>query len=123
MEDHGHTCGHLAEIARLREQNARLRANVRTQQVALERKNRELDALHYVWCDGGCPRGVHRWHDDLILTEDLVKLAERNTKRLRNWYRAVQFRLALKNPGEWLRKYTLRAAARTDMGPRDDSAA
>ena len=26
----------------------------------LRLKNRDLDALHYVWCDGGCERGVHR---------------------------------------------------------------
>lgn len=53
-------------------------------QETLMRKNRELDALHYVWCDGGCDGGVHRWVDDEV-TEELVTRAERNTKRLRAW--------------------------------------
>lgn len=51
----------------------------------LHRKNLELDALHYVWCDGGCPGGTHRYTDDEI-TEEMVQLAERNTKRLRSWF-------------------------------------
>lgn len=58
----------------------------------LHRKNLELDALHMVWCDGGCVNGVHRWTDEPI-TEEIVALAERNTKRLRHWFDVVQFRL------------------------------
>lgn len=48
-------------------------------------RNLELDALHYVWCDGGCKGGVHRWSDGEV-TEELVQLAERNTARLRSWF-------------------------------------
>ena len=51
-------------------------------------RNLELDALHYVWCDGGCRGGVHRWPCEgrAEITEELVSLAERNTSRLRRWW-------------------------------------
>lgn len=91
-----------------------LRRNVREQQLVLERKNREMDALHYVWCDGGCPRGVHRWNDALI-TRELVEAAERNTRRLRRWYRTVEFRLTLPGAKEWQRRRWERTAAKTDL--------
>jgi hypothetical protein len=100
----------------------------------LKRKNRELDALHLVWCDGGCPGGVHRWQDEsAIITEELVKLAERNTRRLRTWYNGVKFRYETYGPeprdpahqfsgtdSEWHRQYAARAAAKTDLPARND---
>jgi hypothetical protein len=57
-------------------------------QESLEKKNRALDAMHYVWCDGGCPGGVHRYKDmkDIPLTEDIVRKAEYNVLRLRTWF-------------------------------------
>ena len=58
----------------------------------LHRKNLELDALHMVWCDGGCPSGVHRWSDAPV-TEEIVLAAERNTERLRRWFNTVKWRL------------------------------
>ena len=54
---------------------------------ALRAKNLALDALHYVWCDGGCIGGVHRYGEHPPLTEEIVAAAERNTKRLRSWLR------------------------------------
>lgn len=51
----------------------------------LREKNLALDALHYVWCRGGCPGGVHRY-SAAPLTEQHVLLAERNTLRLRRWW-------------------------------------
>ena len=57
----------------------------------LHRKNLELDALHFVWCDGGCPSGVHRF-DHGELTEEIVVEAERNTKRLRAWWLNAEFK-------------------------------
>lgn len=54
-------------------------------------KNKELDALHYVWCDGGCKLGAHRYHDEKV-TEDLVLIAERNTQRLRRWFENSEFK-------------------------------
>jgi len=52
---------------------------------SMEIKNRELDALHYVWCSGTCGGGVHRYDEmkHIELTEEIVKLAESNVKRLR----------------------------------------
>ncbi len=53
-------------------------------QEAQRERNRQLDAMHWVWCDGGCKGGVHRW-EPTELTEELVALAERNAARLRSW--------------------------------------
>lgn len=108
---------------------AALRVKVKQQAVeithlsrVLERKNRQLDALHLVWCDGACSGGVHRWQDsDVLVTEELVKLAERNTKRLRTWYDGVKFRYETwQTASEWHREYAARAAAKTDVPWRDD---
>lgn len=48
-------------------------------------RNLELDALHYVWCDGGCKYGAHRWTKE-ALTAETVRLAVRNTLRLVTWW-------------------------------------
>lgn len=82
----------LDELERLKDKN-RSQANVITDlKEVLERKNRDLDALHFVWCTGGCPGGVHRFDRDAILTEDVVLSAERNTTRLRKWYNSVKWK-------------------------------
>lgn len=124
------------ELAELRERCARQAGVIRQQQLAAERRNRDLDALHVVWCDGGCPSGVHRFQGgDVLVTEELVKAAERNTRRLRGWYEAVKFRYETYGPGpadpsrqfpgtasEWHRQRAERAAGRTDLMPRDTPA-
>lgn len=81
-------------IARLRTENVRLAEQVKTLKREVtqarqnnEERNRELDALHYIWCDGGCHGGAHRYcgrPDDI--TEEVVAAAERNTIRLRRWF-------------------------------------
>lgn len=68
-----------------------LRRQIRIMQESLERKNKELDALHHVWCDGGCKTGVHRWTENTV-TEEVVALAERNTARLRRWLENMKHR-------------------------------
>lgn len=78
----------------VRIENERLRARIATLQheltaarLSAERRNRDLDALHLVWCNGGCAGGVHRYcgsRDDV--TEEVVAAAERNTTRLRTWF-------------------------------------
>ena len=73
------------EVQTLRAQLDDLRRQIGWKDEALARKNRELDALHYVWCSGGCTGGVHRWGGS-ELTEDIVQEAERNTQRLRMWW-------------------------------------
>ena len=101
---------------------------------ALARKNRQLDALHMVWCSGGCRSGVHRWTDEII-TGELVAEAERNTKRLRSWYDSVKWRLEHYKAGmstelhpgftfhasQWHEDYALRNAAKTDLLPAEGS--
>lgn len=62
-----------------------LKRQVEHMQRALHERNVSLDAMHYVWCDGGCKGGTHRWTPQNV-TEDVVAEAERNTKRLRHWY-------------------------------------
>lgn len=83
---------------------------------ALRQRNLDLDALHFVWCDGGCYSGVHRF-SDTKLTEEMIKRAERNTKRLRSWYDTVKWRFTGDFPtmSEWHARYATRAAERTDL--------
>lgn len=54
-------------------------------------RNLALDALHYVWCAGGCASGTHRWQDEKI-TLEIVEEAIRNTKRLINWWNTKEFK-------------------------------
>lgn len=49
-------------------------------------RNIELDALHYVWCDGGCDGGVHRFGEHPPLTAEIVAAAKRNAERLERWF-------------------------------------
>jgi len=70
----------------------KLKREVTILQQALHKKNLELDAMHYVWCDGGCDSGVHRWTEDTV-TEEIVRLAEINTIRLRRWYNNKLFKV------------------------------
>lgn len=58
-----------------------------------------LDALHFVWCDGPCASGTHRWSDKTI-TEEVVDEAERNTKRLRTWFDNQKLLAARVSKGE-----------------------
>lgn len=75
----------MTEVEELRSKVRELRALVREREDQLAEKNRELDALHYVWCDGGCRGGAHRYAED-SLTLDIVARAIRNTDRLVQWY-------------------------------------
>jgi len=74
-----------------------LRRQLTFAQESNRRKNIELDAMHFVWCDGGCERGVHRWnHTDL--TEDIVIEAERNVRRLRAWFNNYKLKTSTTSP-------------------------
>jgi len=64
-------------------------------QRSLHEKNLALDALYYVWCDGGCQTGILRWqeeHDAPPVTEEIVQEAERQVARLRKWFNSGQTR-------------------------------
>lgn len=71
----------------------KLKREITIMQEALHNKNLELDAMHYVWCDGGCYGGIHRWsHTPGEISEELVSRAEANVKRLRTWYKNFEGR-------------------------------
>ena len=84
------------EIERLREQVAKLKRELTYARDNNHRRNIELDALHYVWCNGGCWGGVHRFDGKGPegVTEEIVQAAERNTQRLRSWFNNYQGKLA-----------------------------
>jgi len=68
---------------------ANLRREITIMREALEKKNKALAAaLYCVWCSGDCRGGVHYYDgkgpDEI--TEELVQVAERNTKRLCMWF-------------------------------------
>jgi hypothetical protein len=65
---------------------AEMRRQVETAQNNNRLRNLELDALHYVWCDGGCRYGVHRFGEHPPLTADIVAAAERSVNRLKSWF-------------------------------------
>ena len=47
------------------------------------RRNLELDALHYVWCTGGCASGQHRWCEASEVSDEMIATAERQLERLK----------------------------------------
>ena len=51
----------------------------------LRDKNIAMDALHHVWCSGGCTGGMHRWTNQ-ELTPAIVAAAIWNTDRMVQWY-------------------------------------
>lgn len=59
----------------------------------LRDRNKKLDAMAWVWCDGGCETGVFR-HVEVPneLTLEMVELAELNVKRMRTHYENQEFR-------------------------------
>lgn len=58
-----------------------LRRELTHQRENNHQRNIQLDALHFVWCSGGCGGGTHRWTDEK-LTADIVAEAMSNTTRL-----------------------------------------
>lgn len=80
------------EVERLRAEVAKLRDQLTFQRESNEKRNRELDALHYVWCNGGCEKGVHRYGEHPPLTDEIVTEAIRNTNRLISWHGNHKFK-------------------------------
>lgn len=64
---------HVEQIKGLEALSEQHRSQIRRTQTVIERKNKELDALHFVWCSGTCGKP---------LTKDIVDEAIRNTERL-----------------------------------------
>lgn len=104
------------ELERLKDKNRRQAYHIASMQEALRLRNVDLDAMHFVWCDGGCASGVHRFTPDVILTEEMVERAERNAERLRRWYNEVKFKIAhYPTMSKWHEEYAKRSAAKTDL--------
>lgn len=61
-----------------------LKSELKHLYAVLNKKNIALDAMYWVWCDGGCEGGVNRYIPS-ELTEEIVAAAERNTRRMRKW--------------------------------------
>lgn len=76
----------MSEVERLRAQVKNLQREIRIMQLSAEQRNRDLTALHYVWCSGGCKDGT------VDLTEDLVRTAVRNVTRMVHRFNNVEFK-------------------------------
>ena len=63
-------------------------------EATLHAKNKALDALHYVWCSGGCDNGVDRYTEDgqPKLTEELLREAEFQVSRMRTHLENAAYR-------------------------------
>ncbi|MCK9371492.1 hypothetical protein M0R04_16380 [Candidatus Dojkabacteria bacterium] len=90
----------MATIRELEQKIRSQRLELTRQEVALKQKSIALDAMYWVWCDGGCTGGVNRYDSVPPLTEEIVQTAERNTDRLRRWYNTVTFRKRMRELGE-----------------------
>lgn len=96
----------------LRAEVARLKQEIHYKNLALQEKNLALDALHFVWCDGACPSGVHRYTDETF-TEDVVLQAEYQALRLRRKWNAMRWQIENlphlpTTQSEWHRQYVER---------------
>ena len=99
------TCDHLKTIQQLEKKIQNQKRELATIKDCLELKNKELDALHYVWCSGGCATGTHRYHKE-PLTKEIVRLAQYNTNRLITHFNNQEFR-KIYEPGRRIDEETL----------------
>lgn len=77
------------ELERAREHIRKLKEEVTVQREALERRNKEVDALGRVWCDGGCYGGMNRYRnykEPPNVTSGQVAFLLRNARRAYSWY-------------------------------------
>lgn len=65
---------------------ADLRRQLEHQRQNNERRNRQLDALGIVWCDGGCDGGMLRYAPDREVTAQMVAELIINAHRALSWY-------------------------------------
>lgn len=81
-----------AEVEALRARCDMQKRELHHKDEALREKNLALDALHYVWCDGGCVGGVHRYTDETF-TEEVVLQAEYQALRLRRKFNGMRWQI------------------------------
>ena len=82
MSDHCRNCKRLGLV-------------IQQMQDTMKSRAKEVDLLLKVWCTGGCEGGVGRWSDEELKLED-VEYMENCAKRMREHYRARQFRKKIK---------------------------
>jgi hypothetical protein len=73
----------MTKYQMLRQSLKELAESIRKTKAAYKQCQREHQG-----CDGGCGGGVHRYEEmsKIPLTEEVVKLAEGNVRRLRTWF-------------------------------------
>lgn len=69
----------------------RLKQQILKFEHVLHAQNIKLDALHWVWCSGGCQGGTNRWVPG-ELTEEMLKTAEYAVKRMTESYNTLEYR-------------------------------
>lgn len=79
------------QIEDLVKRNREAGETIKALQECLRVKTLELDILHYVWCDGGCAGGCHRFTPNTV-NEEVVKHAEYMSRRLRRWWNNVEYK-------------------------------
>ncbi len=72
-------------IEELQAENARLRRQLTYANEGNAKRNRQLDMLNMVWCDGGCEGGMARYDDREVSASDVALLIV-NAIRARRWY-------------------------------------
>lgn len=87
-------------ITQLEEQNRRLKRELTIAYANNRQRNLELDALHYVWCDGGCEGGIHRFGEHPPLTKEIVEAAIYTTNRLARTFSAMEYK-RIRNNLDW----------------------
>jgi hypothetical protein len=83
----------VADNKRLRAREKELKEEIWFAIANNNEKNKQLAALHNVFCDGGCASGVHYYDGEgpETITQDIVDLAVRNTVRLLRWWRTRNY--------------------------------
>lgn len=72
----------------------RMRMELLRLEGVLHAQNIKLDAMHWVWCTGGCATGSHKWvHGEL--TEELVFTAENAVRRMRESFTTIEYQKRL----------------------------
>lgn len=75
----------LTDADALREHVVRLKRSLGHQRDNNAKRNRQLDLLGMVWCDGGCENGMARYDDREVSAADVALLVV-NAERARRWY-------------------------------------
>lgn len=89
--------GQKKHAEKLGETIRELRRQVTVKDQALFERNKQLDAMGWVWCSGGCAKGVYRYEGRKPeeLTEEVMGIIRKNMARLEAWYANHEYRQGL----------------------------